>query len=52
MFFIYMKYALEVTSESNCISITLQRVKLEALKAITPESLFISETPEIAIRNQ
>lgn len=45
MIFIYMKYALEVTSENNWISITLERVKLGVLKAITPESLFISETP-------
>ena len=45
------KYVLLVTSENDCISVTFQRLNLEASKAVTSETLFISETSEIAIQN-
>ena len=45
------KYVLLVTSENDCISVTFQRLNLESSKAVTSETLFISETSEIAIQN-
>ena len=40
-----------VTSENDCILVTLQGIKSVASKAVTSETLFTAETPEIAIRN-
>ena len=37
------KYVLIVTSENDCISVTLQRINLEPSKAVTSETLFISK---------
>ena len=41
------KYVLIVTSENDCISVTLQRINLEPSKAVTSETLFISKKKEL-----
>ena len=40
-----------VTRESDCISVTLKRINSEASKAVTSETLFTAQTPEIAIQS-
>ena len=35
-----------VTSENDCLLVTLQPIKSERLKAVTRETSFTAETPE------